>query len=86
MTYPPPKELQWAAQKSDHLYKHLMALTMFPGEEVLDPCCGAGTVFSGVGLNRWKATGIELNKEAYGLSAAAIQDVFTERRRVGMED
>lgn len=82
---PPVKELQWAAQKPSGLYSILMSLWLHPGEEVLDPCCGVGTVFAGVSLGRYKATGIELNDEAHGLAAAAIHHVMAERKRVGWD-
>jgi DNA modification methylase len=56
------------------LYKKLMDLSFLPGEEVLDPCAGSGTVFRAAKLAGLRATGIELSPTY----AAAIRVMLSE--------
>lgn len=52
-----------AAQKPVELYSHLMKLSFLPGEEILDPCCGSGTIFRAAKECGMRATGIELDPQ-----------------------
>lgn len=48
-----------AAQKPTALYELLIRLSCLPNDNVLDPCCGSGTIFRAAQAVRVSATGIE---------------------------
>ena len=48
-----------AAQKPVALYELLLKLSCLPDDEVLDPCCGSGTIFHAAQTVKVSATGIE---------------------------
>lgn len=50
-----------AAQKPVELYQTLLRRSCLPGDKVLDPCCGSGTIFPAANLTNVAATGIELD-------------------------
>lgn len=50
-----------AAQKPVALYELLLKLSCLPNDEVLDPCCGSGTIFHAAQTVKVSATGIELD-------------------------
>lgn len=52
-----------AAQKPTALYDLFLRLSCTPGDAVLDPCCGGGTIFEAAGPRGMKATGIELDED-----------------------
>jgi len=52
---------QMAAQKPTELYMKLLRLSTLPGDTVLDPCCGTGTIFEAAEALSLHATGIELS-------------------------
>lgn len=58
--FPGMKNKIHAAQKPRELYEELLSLSFFPGEHILDCCCGAGTIFYAAKTKKMKATGIEL--------------------------
>jgi site-specific DNA-methyltransferase (adenine-specific) len=60
---PAPTDKQHAAQKPHELIARLMQLSFLPGEHVLDPCAGSGTVFRAAKASNLLATGIELNPQ-----------------------
>jgi len=61
-----------AAQKPTALIQELLTLSFFPGEHVLDPCAGSGTIFRAAKLAKLLATGIELNPQSIGFCKQAI--------------
>jgi DNA modification methylase len=61
-----------AAQKPVELIRELIALSFFPGEHILDPCAGSGTIFRAAKLAKVRATGIELNPQSIGFCKQAI--------------
>lgn len=69
--FPAVKDKIHAAQKPVELITELLNLSFFPGEHVLDPCCGSGTIFHAARAAKMKATGIEKNEESYRLSVSA---------------
>jgi len=73
--YPAVKDKIYAAQKPVELLVDLLALSFYPGELVLDPCCGSGSIFRAAKLAKLRATGIEPNPIAIGLSKNAISEV-----------
>lgn len=48
-----------AAQKPIALYQTLLKLSCLPNDNVLDPCCGSGTIFHAAQSLKLSATGIE---------------------------
>lgn len=48
-----------AAQKPTALYELFIKLSCLPNDEVLDPCCGSGTIFRASQAVKVSATGIE---------------------------
>lgn len=71
-THPHDTDKVHAAQKPVALLKELMSLSFFPGEEVLDPCCGSGSIFLAAKSLSLKATGIELSEASYNLAKQRI--------------
>lgn len=57
--FPALKDKLHAAQKPAELYAVLASLSAFPGEVLLDPCAGAGTIFRAAKLGGYNAVGIE---------------------------
>lgn len=70
--YPPVKDKIHAAQKPVDLLAELLALSFFPGEHVLDPCCGAGTIFKAAHKTKIRASGIELDEKYYNICKQVI--------------
>ena len=62
-----------AAQKPIELYKILMKRSCLPGDAVLDPCCGSGTVFRAATEANLRATGVELDEETTKQAMVAIE-------------
>ena len=65
-----------AAQKPVALYKRLLQLVCVHGEDVLDPCCGAGTIFPAAHELGLKATGVELDPKQIVNAQAAIGELY----------
>lgn len=63
-----------AAEKPVDLIRELLALSFFPGEHVLDPCAGSGTIFRAARLAGVRATGIEMDTQSVGFCKAAIAE------------
>lgn len=61
-----------AAQKPVDLLKELLSLSFFPGEQILDPCAGSGSIFRAAKSLNMRATGIELDDQSVGFCKAAI--------------
>lgn len=78
---PNVKAKQHAAQKPVALYENLLARTMAPGEVVLDPCCGSGTVFPAATRQSVQAIGIEMSAKHYALALSRIKEEKEEEAR-----
>ncbi|NIS77789.1 MAG: ParB N-terminal domain-containing protein [Deltaproteobacteria bacterium] len=63
-----------AAQKPVELFAQLMRRSCRPGDRVLDPTCGSGTVFPAATRESLRAVGIESNKESYDLAFSRMAD------------
>jgi DNA modification methylase/ParB-like chromosome segregation protein Spo0J len=63
------------AQKPVALYTDLLSRSARPGDTVLDPFCGTGTVFPAAHTLRVRATGIEMSTEYAGIAAKRLQDL-----------
>lgn len=72
LPFTPESDKLHAAQKPTDLYKHLLSLSCLPGESVLDPCCGSGTIFRAAHALRLKATGIELDERYHKYASATL--------------
>ena len=59
----PDKNKVHAAGKPFQLYAEFFKYSCIPGDKVLDPCCGAGAVFSGAVAAGVVATGIEIDSQ-----------------------
>lgn len=66
------------AQKPSKLYELLLKLSALPGDNVLDPCCGAGTIFAAADALNMNATGIEFEDEYAKLNIALIGELIGE--------
>jgi ParB family chromosome partitioning protein len=75
VTYASDTNLGWAAQKPVALYADLLTRSCRPGDSVIDPFCGSGTIFPASHGLRIKATGIELDSGAYGLAARRLGEL-----------
>lgn len=51
------------AAKPVELFRQLIDRSCLPGAQVLDPCCGTGTIFPAASACKVRATGIELSPE-----------------------
>jgi DNA modification methylase len=56
-----PVNKQHAAQKPHDLLTKLLKLSFLPGEHILDPCAGSGSIFPAAKAASLRATGIEMN-------------------------
>jgi DNA modification methylase len=72
---PSVKEKIYAAQKPLALLQEILGLSFYPGEHVLDPCVGSGSLFRAGKLAKVKVTGIELNEVGIGLAKATLGDL-----------
>lgn len=63
-----------AAQKPVALYKQLLLRSCSPGERVLDPCCGSGTIFPAAEENFMTAVGIEKDEETAKLAQQRLDE------------
>lgn len=74
-TFPSDENLGHAAQKPVDLLKDYLSRTCRPGEAVLDPFCGSGSIFPAAHSLKVKATGVEMNESAYGLAAKRLGEL-----------
>jgi DNA modification methylase len=72
LTYPSDTNEGHHAQKPVALFEDLLKRSARPGDNVLDPFCGSGTIFPACHSLRVKATGIELDKGFYGLAVKRL--------------
>ena len=75
LTYPSDLNEGHAAQKPVELIKDLLSSTCRPGDKVLDPFVGSGSIFPAAHALKIKATGIELDESAYGLASKRLGDL-----------
>lgn len=60
---PMVRGLMHGAQKPVALYQDLLSRSAHPGDKILDPFCGSGTLFPACNNLRLKGTGIEMNED-----------------------
>lgn len=73
LTYPSDDNLNHHAQKPVALYTDLLSRSCNPGDSVLDPFCGTGTIFPSAHELKVRATGIELDESAYGIAVKRLE-------------
>jgi DNA modification methylase len=73
ITYPSDINLGHQAQKPVALYQDLLRRSIRPGDTVLDPFCGTGTIFPAAHELKCRATGIELDAAACGIAAKRLE-------------
>jgi site-specific DNA-methyltransferase (adenine-specific) len=60
------------AEKPADLYIELLRRSTLPGDSVLDPFCGTGPIFTAASKLKLRATGIEIDPVAQGISLERI--------------
>ncbi len=65
---PAVRDKDHAAEKPAELLSQLLHMVADPGDRVLDPCCGSGSIFEGAAGKELHVTGIEQNKDYFLLS------------------
>lgn len=73
LDFPPDTNLGHAAQKPVALFEDLLRRSCRPGDSVLDPFCGSGTIFPAAHALKLRATGIELDTGSYGVALKRIE-------------
>lgn len=73
LTYPSDLNLNHHAQKPVALYADLLTRSCVPGDSVIDPFCGTGTIFAAAHDLKVKATGIEMDEGAYGIATERLK-------------
>lgn len=64
-----------AAQKPVALYEQLIRLSCLPNDQVLDPCCGSGTIFRASQAIKVSATGIEQDPNSISLCKSTLMEI-----------
>ena len=72
---PSDENLNHPAQKPVALYQDLLRRSIQPGDSVLDPFCGTGTIFPAAHDLKCRATGIEIDPSAYGIAVKRLQEL-----------
>jgi site-specific DNA-methyltransferase (adenine-specific) len=72
LEYGVDKNVGHNAQKPVALFTELLARSARPGDRVLDPFCGSGTIFEAANSLQCYATGVELDDSFYGLAAKRL--------------
>lgn len=72
VTYPPDANLGHQAQKPVNLFIDLLSRSIHPGDRVLDPFMGTGTIFPAAHEVKCIATGIERDPASYGIALARL--------------
>ncbi len=65
----------YAAQKPVSLIADLIKRSCRPGEKILDPCMGSGTIFEAATIHKCVATGIEQLPEPYGIAVKRLEEL-----------
>lgn len=75
ITCNPDDNLGHHAQKPVALFIDLLRRSIRPGDTVLDPFCGSGTIFPACHQLQCRATGIEIDPASYGLAAKRLGEL-----------
>lgn len=75
LEYPSDENLNHHAQKPVALYEDLLRRSVAPGNTVIDPFAGTGTIFPAAHGLQCIATGIEQDPAAYGISVSRLGEL-----------
>ena len=75
---PAERDKEHAAEKPAALYAYLLSLSCNPGDAVLDPCCGSGTIFVAAHERNCAATGIELDEKHHATAQMKLHWIEEE--------
>lgn len=75
VTFPSDANEGHAAQKPVALLQDYLSRSCRPGDLVLDPFCGSGSIFPAAHALKVKATGIELDQANYGLASRRLGEL-----------
>lgn len=67
------ENLNHQAQKPVAVYQELLSRSIVPGDFVIDPFCGTGTIFPAAHELKCVVTGIELDDAAFGIAAKRLE-------------
>ncbi len=73
------RDREHGAAKPPELYAHLVNTCSLPGDRILDPCCGSGTIFTAASMTKTIATGIEVNPHFAGLARKTLEDATNQK-------
>lgn len=73
LTFPSDPNQGHPAQKPVAVYSDLLLRSVRPGDTVLDPFAGSGTIFPAAHQHKCIATGIEQNEAAFGIAAKRLE-------------
>ena len=79
LDYPPDFNLGHAAQKPVALFEDLLRRSCLPGNSVLDPFCGTGTIFPAAHAIKCRAVGVELDQASYGIAVKRIEGLKAQQ-------
>lgn len=65
----------YAAQKPVELLKEILALSFFPGDVILDPCAGSGSIYKAAKELKMKVVGMELEEKGVNLCKQVIGEL-----------
>lgn len=75
LDYAPDANLGHAAQKPVELFADLLGRSCLPGNSVLDPFAGSGTIFAAAHRFKLRATGVEMDQASYGIALSRLQSL-----------
>jgi len=75
LDFPADSNIGHAAQKPVALYEELLRRSALPGNAILDPFMGTGTIFPAAHALKCRATGVELDQAFYGLAVGRIEQL-----------
>lgn len=78
LTFPSDKNLGNSAQKPVALLSELLKRSCRPGDTVLDPFCGTGSIFPAAHAAKILATGVEIDPASYGIAAGRLQAIAAQ--------
>lgn len=75
LDFPPDANLGHAAQKPVALYQELLSRSALPGDSVIDPFMGSGTIFAAAHELKVTATGIERDTASFGIAVKRLEEI-----------
>ena len=72
LNFPRVREKSHGAEKPVELFSRLIELSCLPGDKVLDPFCGAGTIFDAATATKTQATGVEVSNDHHKIAETRL--------------